>query len=65
MLKDPSHHLRQSLKDDLSVDRAVSSRFGPPSYRQLAGILQSIKHSLDEIYEETRDLPEGLTKPVS
>jgi len=63
MLDDPSHHLRQKLRTDNNVTNTVRLRFGP-SYSQVVNILFLIKTSLDEIYEHTKTLPEGLTKPV-
>ena len=62
MLKDPSHNLRSVIKQDRSLDLNVSSTVGP-HYGQLRDILQLIKTSLDEIYEETKHLPEGLSRP--
>lgn len=64
MMKDPSHSLRQTLKTDKTLDQNVCMRFGA-SHKQLFSILQLIRASLDEIYEETKDLPNGLYRPVS
>ncbi|KAK4691719.1 hypothetical protein P7C71_g5342, partial [Lecanoromycetidae sp. Uapishka_2] len=62
MLNDSSHSLRNVIKSDRNLDLNVSSTIGP-HYGQLRDILQLIKTSLDEIYEETKHLPEGLTRP--
>ncbi len=62
MLKDSSHNLRNVIKQDRSLDVNVSSTIGP-HYGQLREILELIKASLDEIYEETKHLPEGLSRP--
>jgi hypothetical protein len=63
MLKDPSHQLRENIQKDRSLDRNVSRTIGP-SYRQILDILQLIKSSLDDIYEETKDFSLGLSKPT-
>ena len=62
MLKDPSHGLRDVIKQDRTLDSNVSTTIGP-HYGQLRAILQLIKTSLDEIYDETKHLPEGLSRP--
>ena len=62
MLKDPSHGLRDVIKQDQALDFGVSNTIGP-HYGQLRAILQLIKTSLDEIYDETKHLPEGLSRP--
>ena len=62
MLKDPSHHLRKILRDDGKLDGTVSKTLGPP-YRQLRDVLVLITESLNEIYEETKDLSEALSRP--
>ena len=60
MLKDPSHHLRETIRGDHELDVSVSKILGSP-YRQLRDILLLISESLDEIYDETRDLSAGLS----
>ena len=62
MLKEPSHSLRETILTDRILDHNVAKTIGP-SYRQLQDVLELIKCSLDEIYEETKDLPEGLSRP--
>ena len=62
MLKDSSHDLRNEIKGDNRLDRAVSNTIGP-HYGQLRDILQLIENSLNEIFDETKDLHEGLTRP--
>jgi hypothetical protein len=62
MLNDPAHHLRESIRNDQNLDRTILKTIGS-SYRQILDILQLIKSSLDEIYEETKHLSEGLEKP--
>ena len=62
MLKDPSHHLRDVIRGDRNLDRTVSTTIGA-SYRQVLSILQLLKDTLDEIYQQTKDFSEGLSKP--
>jgi hypothetical protein len=63
MLKDPSHHLRRSLPSDKNLNSSLQQRLGP-SYTQVINILQLIRESLNDIYEETKDLSHGLDRPV-
>jgi hypothetical protein len=63
MLKTPSHNLRRKLEADANVNECVRLCFGP-SHSQIINILELIQKSLDEIYDETKYLPEGLTRPV-
>ena len=62
MLDDPSHHLRETIRRDGKLDANVKSTLGP-TYRQLRDILILITESLDDIYEETKDLSAGLSRP--
>ena len=62
MLKDPKHDLRRQLKIDQDVQENLTSMIGSHA-GQLQGILSLINTSLIEIYEETRDLPNGLERP--
>lgn len=62
IIEDSSHNLRSVIREDSGLDRTVSTTIGP-HYGQLKDRLQLIKGSLDEIYEETRNLPESLHRP--
>ena len=62
MLKDPSHHLRRTIRGDKALDGRVSKSLGSP-YRQLRDILILISDSLNDIYEDTRDLRADLSRP--
>ncbi|KAH0559285.1 hypothetical protein GP486_004201 [Trichoglossum hirsutum] len=62
MLEESSHTLRTSLREDLRLNREFSQRLGQ-SYQQILCVLQLIGTTLDEIYEETRDLGAGLSRP--
>jgi hypothetical protein len=62
MLQDPCHSLRNIVGGDPNLDLTVSNTIGA-SYGQLCDILQLIKTSLDEIYEDTRSHSDGLSRP--
>lgn len=62
ILKVSSHNLRSVIREDRGLDRTVSTTIGP-HYGQLKDLLQLIKRPLDEIYEETKNLPESLPRP--
>ena len=63
MLQDPAHSLRKVLRKDDKLDGNISKTLGASPYRQLRDILVLLSESLNEIYEETKDLSEGLSKP--
>ena len=63
MLQDPAHNLRHVLWEDCDLDGNISKTLGASPYRQLRDILVLLSESLNEIYEETKDLSEGLSKP--
>ena len=63
MLQEPAHNLRHVLRKDDNLDGNISKTLGASPYRQLRDILVLISESLSEIYEETKDLSEGLSKP--
>ncbi|KAL8785152.1 MAG: hypothetical protein Q9195_008744, partial [Heterodermia aff. obscurata] len=65
MLQDPAHNLRRVLRHDDSLDGSVSKTLGASPYRQLRDILVLLSDSLNEIYEETKDLSEGLSKQIT
>ncbi|KAG8527362.1 uncharacterized protein KY384_007514 [Bacidia gigantensis] len=62
MLKDPSHDLRTQITHDKELQRNVARTIGS-SAPQLNDVLKLIIISLDDIYEEVKDLPNGLARP--
>ena len=62
MLKDSKHDLRTQLKHDRDVQEKLSGLIGSHT-SQLQGILRLINDSLNDIYEETKNLPDGLERP--
>lgn len=63
MLKETSHSHGNIVRGDSNLDLTVSNTIGV-SHGQLCDIPQLIKTSVDEIYEETRGLPDRLSRPL-
>jgi hypothetical protein len=62
MLEEPSHALWNTLRDNLALSQEFSRKLGR-SNRQILRELRWIGTTLDQIYEETKDLGAGLSRP--
>lgn len=58
MFNEPGHNLRKRLLNDDKLDRKLVQRMnerGHDSYKHIVALLELIRQSLEQIYEETKD----------